>query len=627
MSIKFVKEGQASFQYQGSNLFAKPQPVYYKRYVVEGKKNGVYPEVVDTFIHNSLTKFPLKEKFVYAVNALFPKLGKNKWRMGLWAQWNKVETVSVLVRDSVEQENCKIKMFDLFFRKPPHAVAGSDEKRNDCVYNAILTALADDKSKMPRHLRKRSDFKKFFNVGRNDKIPMDQIHLLQNEFSKTSISICGDYIYMPKKVKAKHISLKCTGEHITLMCNKGRDKTVNVSFKNHKPEKIATITLKEKSFKYYDGTYHTVSYEEYRELKNEYLFVFVEKESDLESKRLSYLEQAKTLFEASKGVVNYYRACYDRLVGLESWRLLSKNISEPDELSVFEQYVLDVAYRGGFKYISAGTYKNVVDIDMNAMYAYYMKSISFYLPVKAPELKTFDETTFNELKFYPFGMYHCVLKGDHPFFDQRLNDKPSWFTHYDLQLYILLNVNIKIVIDDSCNSLLYPSESRVSGKDMFGSWVDFMYKLKEEGHDVKMILSTLHGAMCKKIIANNRINLNKNEVLNVDGLFVEGITHVSEDLDIIRTVDKVNIFQYKYARVGAFLTSYCRLKIVQLLLKHCQPENVHYVNTDGFIIDKKYEKCFPISSKLGEFKIAKDKQGNPRTGNVNIKNHQSITFS
>jgi hypothetical protein len=632
MSIKFVKEGQAGFHYRGANMAVQKQPVYFMRFVVEGKKNGVFPATINQFVYNKLKVFPKRTEFIYAINAYFPKIGKNAWRMGSWDEWNKVECVNVMIRDSVGADNMKIKMFDVFFRKPSSKVAGAEEVKNDCVYNAVLKALNGDVSKMPRHLRKKSDFKKFFQVDRNDPIPLSKIPLLQNEFKNTSLSICGDYIYMPAEVLPKHFTFRCSGEHITTACNKGRTSTANVQFKNYPIHKIVTIKHKNEKLEYFDGEFHKMDYEEYLFLKNnkEHLFIFCEPTADLKDKRKEYLEKAQMLLDASNGVINYFRTSTDRLVALESWRMLSKNVADPDELSSFEQYALDVAYRGGVHHTTVGTFNDCVDLDMNSMYAFYMKSKSFYIPVKTPKLSIIEAKDWEDIlskKFFPFGLFHCVLNGNHALFDTRLNGKKSWFTHYDLTIFSDMDVSIELVHDKSANALLYDTKSRITGKDMFGTWVDFMFNLKEEGHDVKCLLSTLHGAMCKKNVEKHRVNTAKHESLDVTGKFVEGIEH-SGDVDIIETVDSVHIFQYKYARVGPFLTSYCRMKILQLLLKTVKKvSDIHYINTDGFIIPKTYLNKFPISTNIGDFKIAKNADGTERIGDVVIKNHRSIEFS
>ncbi len=89
------------------------------------------------------------------------------------------------------------------------------------------------------------------------------------------------------------------------------------------------------------------------------------------------------------------------------------------------------------------------------MYAYYMKQLNFMFPSTKPTYKMFTTHQFNDLQFYPFGLYRVSFTNIHKLWTIGL--EPSWYTHHDLNIAKLLNIKI-VLIENETNALLYESK-------------------------------------------------------------------------------------------------------------------------------------------------------------------------
>ena len=115
----------------------------------------------------------------------------------------------------------------------------------------------------------------------------------------------------------------------------------------------------------------------------------------------------------------------------------------------------------------------------------------------------------------------------------------------------------------------------------------------------------------KKIVVSNGVE----EVILDDS---EQITTILkyDDCVKVKVITKNKIFKTDYARVGAFLTSYCRYKMQQMIIDNFDLKNVVRVHTDGVVVlqPNKIKQEY-LGSEIGRFKI--EKEGDCIVANVN----------
>lgn len=187
----------------------------------------------------------------------------------------------------------------------------------------------------------------------------------------------------------------------------------------------------------------------------------------------------------------------------------------------------------------------------------------FQMPTKQGKFTTISNEDFKKLEFYSYGIYRCTIDEDHKLFKR---NKSGYYTHYDLTLCKILNLKVEIVEDGSANCLLYDGQSRICGNRVFGGYATYMFDLKKRGLPVKCIIYSLWGMCCQK--QYSYVSASNNDTLEIDDPNVIIKDLWNENKMTAKVYSMNEIFLTNYARIGPFLTSFCRLQIAKIALPH-----------------------------------------------------------
>ncbi len=571
-----------------------------------------------------INKIADHENKLYHINIKFLGMNHNKgWMLSpdwlTYNETNSIENVFKYINDSDPDIELMARYFQIIVAptKPKQVkrIGDTDDDKNDCLFNAINKAYNYNTDLLPANIKTPKAFKKILNLERNDKVPFDLLPKIEELF-KSSFSITGSFEYRSKEIKRCHINLKCKGEHIELI--KPVDKIKTGVYKEREKQNIYTIYFKDTSdvLVYNGKTIETLSIDEYKLLQKDYNYMLLicNSEKNLKTDRSDFFMKADMLIEETNGFINYYKNQYDSQMALYLFRSMSKTISEPEELDINEHKILNTAYRGGIHYAEKGKYKNVIDYDMNAIYAYYMKQLNFIFPSTKPTYKMFTTQEFIDLKLYPFGLYNVSFTNRHKLWTNGL--KKSWYTHHDLNIAKLLYMTI-VLVENETNALLYESKNCIRGNKAFENVIDYIDKLEKNKNTskyMKPIRTALSGVLASK---NKKYHIVKHdEQIECSDFLLESIVD-SEKSTTIQTIDKNNIFKYSWARCTVFLTAYCRLQMIKILL-NCDLDDIIQINTDGFI-SKTIIKDLKISKDMGDWKIK-------HTGDCTIQDSNVVTW-
>ncbi|HEY9705373.1 MAG TPA: hypothetical protein V6C58_23240, partial [Allocoleopsis sp.] len=480
---------------------------------------------------------------------------------------------------------------------------GTDDK-NDCLYNAIFTSYNFDVELMPNKINKPHKLKKYLELQRNDKVCISKLKELE-EILNCSFEVSGEAEYISNVLKPKHIKMTLMYGHYKFIQNNRQNVlSSGVRYKNVNEANIYTFTYNDDNVKIFNGEEETIiSRNELKEMQNnkDYLLIFI-KAGDLIDERNKYIKKAKYFYEKYGEMINFYKSQYHSQLNYKNILQKLQGTQKPDEISNHEAYVIDKAFRGGLRFHTKGEFENVYDYDINTMYAHYLTCGLFTFPILKPEYQTIKVEDFKTWSCYQYGFYYCKPLNTHKFFE--VKNVFSWYNHFDLQVFKLLNIDFEIKETDN-NHLFYSSEKRINGK-IFKKYVDELYKIKcncpeEYKDDVKLFLSSIYGSMCKK--NTNTQYATFQEPLDIENNLINSI-EPTEKGAILETIDINNIFSTDYARVS-FITAYCRYKMIQILINNVKNfDNIIHLNTDGFTT-KTEIKTLPISSEIGKFKVKK----------------------
>jgi hypothetical protein len=241
-----------------------------------------------------------------------------------------------------------------------------------------------------------------------------------------------------------------------------------------------------------------------------------------------------------------------------------------------------------------------------------MSNTTFTFPVKQG---TFEFIDCIPEKFFKYGIYRVeVLQSNDPHINKLFRfNQLNYYTHYDLTSARKLGLEMRLIIDEQANVLLY-SKGRADGYKYFYQCVDELYSLKRSDCKLaKNIIVALWGSLCSR---NKYTRINTKEInLNEDDELLS-VTPFGDNLHKIVYAKKDRYFRFNYARMGVFLTSFVRHNMASIIFPH--KENVFRCHTDSILSN--IPLSLDIGGEMGKFKLEKH-------GEANIQNSMKVEWA
>lgn len=246
-------------------------------------------------------------------------------------------------------------------------------------------------------------------------------------------------------------------------------------------------------------------------------------------------------------------------VSYHIWRTITDNKPETENITVIEQPWIKI--HGGLLWSREDNkYKKLYSYDINSFYPSLMIDKAFTYPVKQGTLMKIDNIKQNG--YIKYGIYKLIVDdNNNPLFQKHEN---NLYTHYDIKAMDLLNINYQLDNTDDYNCVIYDKD-RVNGRLCFSKYMDRMDKYKND---------------------------------NVNHKFCKYIKQIKNALWGYMSIND------GYGRLGIFLTSFGRLKLIELI--HNNINDIVHINTDGFYTTTRI-KAFDnlISDEIGRLKREK----------------------
>lgn len=226
--------------------------------------------------------------------------------------------------------------------------------------------------------------------------------------------------------------------------------------------------------------------------------------------------------------------------------------------------------------------------DYNSFYMYCL--IKNKYPMKKGTLITITKEEFNNLGWkIEYGIYRCIIKGEHPMF--KLNNKNK-YTHMDIFRARKLNLNVELIEDGDFNALIWTKDKLLSGKYIFQNYADKFYPLKlRYGHlykEFKLIISTLWGVLCQYNYKIKYISNDNNDIFNTDNINMELIS-INDNITKVRYLnikqykkDSTKLFKTRFARIKPFILSFSKYTLTNYILDIGE-DNIIEVMTDSIV--------------------------------------------
>jgi hypothetical protein len=588
------------------------QQKWVKNLKITGKKIKVVQEYFEgNYSREQILKYAkarsdgLGKKFKgrISVSLYFPDVC---WRAGYFTDFGApIETFDPTDYDMGEEPDHFTKV-SFFMNKTAPRAGGCDGENNDCLYDVLKLVRLDQ---LP--WKSQIEFKKWLGLKRKDKVDISHMAKIENKLN-CKINVTGDHIYSSVSKAICEIKIKLLDGHYKFDTS-GRKPIKGISYTEKKP---LLYLSKTNPVQVYDGNYRTITKEEFKEIRNkpqDATFILVPadattKKADngdpetkirvlktsLKDQYDEFIKDANLLKQKSK-FINLFKTGSDRSTALNLFDRFTKSIT-PDPIRQDEAQWLDNAMLGPI--VNATKYKGPgYKYDVCSMYASEMVSGSNTYPFKRGEFEILTQTEFDATPNLKFGIYRCKVEGDINKYLFKVN-KNNYYTSRDLLRARDLKYTLTLTEDGEANFLYYGRETRVTGKQYFGAYVDHMMPLKQSGiGKAKDILNILWGALCQK--DEFKLFVSEEEPLYMgEDKTILSITPCDEDKVMIEVCRSDSMYETNHARMGPFLVANGRARISNIIEPYV--DKVVRCHTDSMFVNEQID--VKTGTQLGELR-------------------------
>jgi hypothetical protein len=504
------------------------------------------------------------------------------------------------VQDAINQQTDFKKITFYIFVHPPNANAGGKDKYNDCLYNCISYYI-------PKYnpFNSAEEMKRFLKIGRNEPICIDRFEEIENKIKNVGLYVSGDYTYISRLGLKLNLHLNLIDGHFTVN-HRINQKVSYVSYRER------TLLMQDKkTFMGYDGEREFLIDEKLLDdiynFKTDYMLIPMSRNYKLNedgsykldeagkkirtSIQEDYKEMIKTADELkniTNGEINMYKTGTIKRTSLQLFDKLTKHIT-PEHIFQIEGQWVQESTCGPIKFNTKYDGK-AYKYDVKSMFPFILSSNNFMIPIKEGIFKHFTDEDFKALKFYPTGIYHVkIIKSDcdniNRLFRFNIYNK---YTNISLNHAKSLGLSFELVHDEYNNALLYPRSHCLTGAEVFKTYVDYLFPIKENAKNikgVKLLLNMISGAIGETNVKRITINDNDdtpNYYIDRNSTIVDiKPSNYDENITIYKIVNNHNYFKSQFARIKPFLWSKSRF----IISEYIQPftEKVVKCNTDSII--------------------------------------------
>lgn len=491
----------------------------------------------------------------------------------------------VFVMQQYNDPAMRISSFDIYLIMRP-TEGGCVGTYNDCFYDCIK-ALTNNK--LPEKINHPRKLKKFFKVDRKDCIDVNSPQMIELEklLGNCNINIGGDHQYISHQPDDRHykyyINLK--GKHYSPKHVPNRQ--ILGHFHAEKLPMIFRIDG-DNVHTFAGSTNKTMSKEEWKALKKEYVMIPKDAGKTLEETFIVFSEGAQKLKEMTKEAVyqiNMFKTGDIKNTVKQLFNHFTYGIPEPDEIDEFEGRLLKNASRGGLQF--AVPYEGECwKYDFVTRYGSIMCSTKC-IPMKKGKFVTITQEEMDikvKWKHTPkYGIYNCKIYKSNTSNDSLFGFiKTHQYTHEDIELAIILGLKIE-VINKKNNAYVYEKEALVPMSRIFKDYIEYCFGLKKQKAPfAKQFLSMLWGTLSETNKHYRIVKANDEPIINDENYVEQSFIRLDDNRFQIEYGDTGDVFVYNWARIGTFLTSMARNKLAKFLLP--RKDDVVYCHTDGVLL-------------------------------------------
>jgi len=521
--------------------------------------------------------------------------------------------------------------FIIYMRDQPASTGGCTlgDDMNDCLYQCLKKAYGTY-SNLPQAIEKPEYIKSSLGLPRDAPIPIACIKKVERLARSIAITVVGDYSYISKSPAQRRIALALTDGHYSLMPDPDRR---HPSFECKRPKKPIIYHENEVSdvVCIYDGKVtKSIAVQQFQKLKfaGNYSFISVLRSESLEgaytritAEREAFLQETKKLgLPIDIALLDWDK----RKTALWLFEKLSVGIPANEPLDALEAQWISKAMMGGIIWVQNDWKGYGRAYDETSLYPSIQQS-AFNFPIGKGKFQISKD--FRDHRGYSqFGIFRAnIEKKNTPLFRYNYH---NIYTHIDLARAKALGLQIKLIQDGHPNALIYGKEARIRGSVIFGEYVDFLFKIKNQGgiagRVAKKVLNTLWGALCQRKRTYKTLTALSKSFAFPEGEILDSIVPIGEEQWRFQFTNPGNPFKGEYPRIAPFLLAHGR----KIISETVQPymDKVRRIHTDGFVLEEDSASAPLINCSNDAFKTLKTLKFE-REGECHVKNANQVIWS
>ena len=497
--------------------------------------------------------------------------------------------------------------FRLMYRLVPKN--GGDDEHNNCLWRCLQPSLG-------KHLGGPASFKKWvLKVGRDDKVPFTKLPAVCKKF-KVQIRLSGDVTKVYGAEYTTIINIKLENGHYTAITP---EQTILPKFQFSDNLPLLSYDLSTGLYTT-DGvtTQEFENEEQLSRLKDKYHISPAFKKMDLLESHNQYIKEMNELKE--HGIDMYRLRCNIRMAARETLKKhTNKLMIEAENVTNHEGDWIDACDNGGLTWCEKGKHKKVYAYDYVSRYADLLNKPNFKIPMKEGIFQQLDELP-DKLEY---GMYRCRITSNHKDIQKVFRfSKNHTYTHFSISYArFLMNTHkmidsIELIHDEEANALVYPEESLVRVRTIFGGYIERLNDLKQKnigGKTTKLLLSAIWGVLCDRNKKYMTVDVGSD--IQEPNWKLHAIQPVSDDKLKLEVRGTLAPFRYRFGRLMPFLVSKARIDLANLALNDI--DNVVFIHTDGLGFSRKQKFVIELGDGLGQLRKDKKKTGTLMINHIN----------
>lgn len=564
----------------------------------EQKKIDTTPKMLMTIIRGKFNKAGIIKKASQVSKALQEKSPNNKieialrfpeqWRRGKFEQAGVVPWLFTPdeYNDNVVSEPDFYDAFAIFIMQGAPQ-AGRFGEGNNCFYHCLKQVLP------PEHLPWNTPecLRRLLQLKPDDGVHIKHLPIVEEHLKRYTIGVTGDWTYISKKKSVKYannvIRLKLINGHYEV------DRTDRLIIRGitSKPRKpiIYEHIPESRDKTCYDGNKRFVLSDEkfgfINKVKNKSEYILVPKKENLslEDTYKEFITEADELIKETDGLINLYKTKRHPLAALKLFDIFTLHINVDPIKADEAQFIMNASH--GHLYFRKDNYKGTVYyLDYVSHYAAIMASPDTRFPIKRGEFRCYTQEEFEKFKPEQYAIYHCYIEKDKKHEKLFRWNELHYYTGIDIIRAKGLGMKMEIIDDDQANILIYKREHLISGDQLFGRFVNFVFGLKyNKIKGAKEILTSLWGALCQTNIVPLTIEFDSKFKLH-EGNQIISACPIDDNKFSIEIVKSGNLFDNNYARIKPFILAYGRDKLSRAIEPH--QEYLVRSHTDSMYLTK-----------------------------------------